>query len=97
MAFRPNVVLRKLAGRATAKQIARARRIVENTPNGALARRLGVQRSTPPTMNMAKLEPIARNGQKVRAEISGQMLADMRPMRSPARELARRTMPGSPF
>jgi hypothetical protein len=96
MSFNRSATLQKLARRANSSQVARARRIVSQTPNGALARRLGLN-GDQPAVNMARQEPIARSGRQVKSEMPASRGSDMVPMRNAERGFLRRTLPGSPF
>lgn len=96
MAFNRSVQLQKLMRRATSKQVARARRIVTQTPDGAVARRLGLANDQP-VVNMTRLEPIARSGRQVKSEMPASRSGDMLPMRNSERAFLKRTLPGSPF
>ncbi len=96
MAFNRAVTLQKLARRANSAQVARARRIVAQTPDGALARRLGLSNDQP-VVNMARQEPIARSGRQVKSEMPGSRGSDLKPMRNAERAFLKRTLPGSPF
>lgn len=96
MAANRNAVLAKLIRRGGSKALRRARQAVSGTPNGALAKRLGL------TDGAAGIDPsrklaINRDGRQVKAIVAGDVAGDSIPRGNLGERFVRSRLPGNPI
>lgn len=97
MAVNPNGVRAKLARRGGGRALTRARRIVAQNPQGALARRLGVDTEGAAAETIDPKQPVNTAGRKVYTDITSQIVEDQRPRSATKQDFDRARFPGSPF
>lgn len=97
MAVNPNGVRAKLARRGGGRALTRARRIVAQNPEGALARRLRVDTEGAAAETIDRKEPVNTAGRKVYSDITSQIVEDQRPRSATKQDFDRARFPGSPY
>lgn len=96
MAANRNAVLAKLIRRGGSKAVRRARAAVSATPNGALAKRLGLT-DGPSGVDPSRKLAINRDGRQVKALVAGDIAGDAIPRGNLGARFVRGRLPGNPI